>query len=212
MPLLPNDVSEQIKDYLKVMENPVTIVYFTDGKYPTTKETQELLEEVSALNDKLILEVKDIAQASEEVQLYDIQRVPSFVMLDKEGTYRGIKFNGIPAGHEINSFLNAIIEMSGVRSPLSEENINRIRKIAKPVNIKVFVTLSCPHCPGAVEKANRLAVENSNIKAEMIEAQTFTDLSKKYNVSSVPRIVVNDKEVIIGNQPIEEFLSAIERA
>ena len=51
---------------------------------------------------------------------------------------------------------------------------------------------------------------NKNIEGEMIEAQTFSDLSNKFNVSGVPKIVINDKYEMVGNQPIEEFLVQIE--
>jgi alkyl hydroperoxide reductase subunit AhpF len=70
--------------------------------------------------------------------------------------------------------------------------------------------MSCPHCPGAVQKAHKLAMMNKNVVGEMIEAQTFYELSEKYNVSGVPKIIINDTIELIGNQPIETFLSSIE--
>jgi protein-disulfide isomerase len=45
---------------------------------------------------------------------------------------------------------------------------------------------------------------------EMIEAQTFYDLSTKFNVSGVPKIIINDSLELVGNQPIERFLEQIE--
>jgi glutaredoxin-like protein len=136
--------------------------------------------------------------------------VPSIVLLDSEKKYHGVKFNGIPAGHEINSFIPAIIEVSGNASELPAELEARIKNIDKPVNIKVFVTLSCPHCPGAVQKAHKMALINPLIEAEMIEAETFEELSMKHNVSGVPKIVFNDQVDLLGNQPIQEFLKTME--
>ena len=132
-------------------------------------------------------------------------------MLDDKGTYKGVKFNGIPAGHEINSFISALIEMSGLDIKYPADVLARIQKIDKPVNIKVFITLSCPHCPGAVQTAHRLAMLNPNVKAEMIEANTFQDLSMKFKVSGVPKIIINDGAELLGNQPVDKFLSEIER-
>ncbi len=210
--LLPQEVSDKVKEILSTMVNPVTIVYFTDGKSPTVKETEQLLRETSLLSGKINLLVRDSVKDAEEAKKYDIQRVPSFVLLDQNLAYKGVKFNGIPAGHEINSYLSALLEMSGAASPLENDLSKRIQAIQKPIDIKVFVTLSCPHCPGAVQTAHRLAMENGNIKAEMIEAQSFPELSRKYNVSSVPKIVINDRYELIGNQPIEAFLAEIEKA
>lgn len=210
--LLPQDVAEQIKKILNEMVHPITIVYFTDQKSPTVAETEQLLKETSALSGKINLLVRDFTKDSDDVKKYGIQRVPSFVILDENQTYKGVKFNGIPAGHEINSYLSALLEMSGASSKLNDDVAKRIQAIQKPIDIKVFVTLSCPHCPGAVQTAHRLAMANSNIKAEMIEAQTFQDLSQKYHVSGVPKIVINDRYELLGNQPIEAFLAEIEKA
>ena len=93
----------------------------------------------------------------------------------------------------------------------SKELEERIMKIDKPINIKVFITLSCPHCPGAVQKAHKMALMNPMIQAEMIEAETFGELSMKHNVSGVPKIVINDQYDLLGNQTIQEFLNTMEK-
>jgi glutaredoxin-like protein len=210
--LLDQDLQNQIKEFLSPMKDNVTLVLFTqDGPCDTCVETKQLLSEIAELSDKLSFVEKDLVEDIKEADLYGIEMTPSFVMLDHEGKYRGVKFNGIPAGHEINSFLSAILDMSGLDFGYDEKLISRIKKINKPVNIKVFVTLSCPHCPGAVNTAHRLAMINSNIEGEMIEAQTFYTLSEKYNVSGVPKIVINEKHELVGNQPVEAFLKLLER-
>jgi len=209
--LFNKDLQKQIGEFLTHMKNNVTLVLFIGEKNcETCEQTKMLLEEVSELNDKITLEVKDIAKDSDEAMKYGVTMVPSFVMLDNEGHYQGVKFNGIPAGHEINSFLSGIIDMSGAEFIKDKALIERIKKIDKPVNIKVFITLSCPHCPGAVSNAHRLAMLNPNIESEMIEAQTFYELSTKYNVSGVPKIVINETHELVGNQPIEEYLKTLE--
>lgn len=208
--LLNEEVSSQIKDFLSNMVNPITMVLFTDkGVCNTCKETRQLLNEVSQLNDKITLIEKDMNEDSDDAKKYGITMTPSFVMLDENNDYLGVKFNGIPAGHEINSFLSAILHMSGVDLGLDEATIKKIKAIDKKVDIKVFVTLSCPHCPGAVETAHRLAMLNENIESSMIEAQTFSELSNKFKVSGVPKIVINDKYELLGNQPIEAFLKEL---
>jgi len=210
--LFPKEVAEQIRTILTEMRNPVTIVYFSDATCNTCLETQQLLEETKALSEKINLVVKQYPTDNTAMAKYDIQRVPSFVLLDKDQNYKGVKFSGIPAGHEINSFLSALLEMSGLTYELSADTLRRIGNIGKPINIKVFVSLGCPHCPGAVQTAHRLAMLNGRVKSEMIEAQTFPELSQKYQVSGVPKIVINDRYELLGDQPIESFLNLIEKA
>ncbi len=212
--LLNDQVKDQIKSHLTQMVNPVTMVLFTQANKEACmycEETQSLLEEVSALNDKLSVEVKDLDNDQDLATQYGVTLTPSFVMLDSEGNYSGVKFNGIPAGHEINSFLSGILGMSGADPGFDAATLERIKKINKPVDIKVFVTLSCPHCPGAVAKAHQLAMLNPHVQGEMIEANTFQALSQQYNVSGVPKIVINDNIELLGDQPIEAFLNSIEQ-
>jgi glutaredoxin-like protein len=206
--LLNQEVSNQIKEYLEPMKNPITLVLFTEGDCQTCKETTQLLTEVSALSDKISLQEK--ALSSDEAKEYGITMVPSFVILDADGVYQGVKFNGIPAGHEINSFLAALMDMSGHDFGFDESIKARLKKINRKINIKVFVTLSCPHCPGAVTNAHRLAMSHPMIEGEMIEAQTFPDISNQFNVSGVPKIVIDGTRELVGNQPIEAFLKELD--
>jgi len=207
--LLNKEVENQLKEVFAEMPHAVKMVLFTtQTDCESCEPTQQLLTEVTELSDKLSLEVHDLA--SDDAKKYNIERVPSFVLLNANGDYKGVKFNGIPAGHEINSFVSALMEMSGAESEVPGNLIDRIAKIDKPINIKVFVTLSCPHCPGAVQKAHKLAMMNKHVVGEMIEAQTFYELSEKFNVSGVPKIIINDQYELVGNQPIERFLEQIE--
>lgn len=207
--LLNEETQKQLKQVFEELKNAVTMVLFTsDEDCESCEATLSLLTEVSELSDKLNLRVYDVK--SDEAKKYDVDLAPSFVLIDHNDEYHRVKFNGIPAGHEINSFISALIEMSGAESEVPAELLERIQKIDKPVNIKVFVTLSCPHCPGAVQKAHKLAMLNKNVTGEMIEAQTFYELSEKFNVTGVPKIIINDSLELVGNQPIERFLEQIE--
>jgi len=208
-----DDVRQQITEILKQMVNPVKIQLFVDEKgCKTCPETRQLLEEFKETSDKITLQILDINQDQKEASRYGITLIPSFVILDQNKQYKGVKFNGIPAGHEINSFISALIEMSGFPLKVPQVALDRIAKINKPVKIKVFVTLSCPHCPGAVQTAHRLAMLNPNIQAEAIEANTFPGISQQYNVSGVPKIIINETFELLGNQPMDAFLAEIEKS
>lgn len=212
MKLFNEDLQKQLREVFDNMNNEITLVVFTkEGPCYTCEETKSYMEEIEALSDKIHLKIYDLEKDSEIAKQYNVEVVPSTVFLNGEGVYEGVKFYGIPAGHEINSFVAAIMEVSGTGEDLPEAMMKRIQAIEKPVNIKVFVTLGCPHCPGAVEKAHKLALLSPHIEGVMIEAETFGDLSEKFNVSSVPKIVINDQYELVGNQPIEAFLKEIEK-
>lgn len=212
MKMFNEEIQGQLKEVFQEMKGDVTIALFTkEGECPTCAETLAYMQEVTELTDKIHLVEYDINKDTELAKKYNVAMVPSIVLLDTDNEYKGVKFNGIPAGHEINSFIPAILEVSGNVSEMPKELEERIMKIDKPMNIKVFITLSCPHCPGAVQKAHKMALMNPFIDAEMIEAETFGELSMKHNVSGVPKIVINDAYDLIGNQPIQEFLNTMEK-
>jgi glutaredoxin-like protein len=210
MALLNEQLQGQLKEVFGSMKNEITLAVFTkEGDCYSCEETVAFMKEIEALSDKINLETFDLDKDSERAGEYNVVMAPSIVILDSEKKYRGVKFNGIPAGHEINSFIPGILEVSGAGEALPEELLSQVKALSKPVNIKVFVTLSCPHCAGAVQKAHKLALESDLIDAEMVEAQTFDELSNKFNVSSVPKIVINDQYEFVGNQPLEIFLEEI---
>lgn len=210
MKMFTPDLEKQLKEIFAVMPGDVTIALFTEPGCPTGEETDGLMEEVAALNEHIRLVRYDLKKDAAKAAEYHVERVPTIVLLDSKGAYRGIKFNGIPAGHEINSFIPALLEVSGATSEMPKEFADRIAAVTKPIHIQVFVTLSCPHCPGAVQKAHKMALMNPLIEADMIEAQTFAELSQKYNVSGVPKIIINETQELLGNQPFQAFLDAME--
>lgn len=208
--LFNEDLSKQVKEIFADMPKELTIALFTDKNgCETCEETKGFMEEVAELGEKINLELFDINDDQDLAKSYNVAMVPSIVLLDHNKDYHGVKFNGMPAGHEINSFIPALLETSGLESEVPEPLKSQIEEVNKPVNIKVFVTLSCPHCAGAVQKAHKLAMMNPNIDAEMVEAQTFGELSNKHGVSGVPKIVINDTLELVGNQPIDAFLNEI---
>lgn len=210
MKIFNEELEDQLKDVLSNLINDVNIVLFTSDNCYACPETIVFLDEIKALSPKLHLEKYDLYTNVEMAAKYNVKLVPSIVLLDAEKAYWGIKFNGTPAGHESNSFIQALLEISGAKNSLPASINSRIKAINKSINIKVFVTLTCPHCSSAVQTAHKLALMNKNIEAEMIDVQTFSELSACYNVSDVPKIVINDKYELIGNQPIQEFLNTIE--
>ncbi len=212
MALLNDEIREQLTGFFKGMKEDVTLAVFTRKEQcETCQQTQDFMQEIETLSEKIHYMAYDIDTHKDKAEEYGVTLTPSIVLLDGDKKHQGVKFNGIPAGHEVNSLIKGIMAVSGSIDTLQESYQERLKKVNKPVNIKVFVTLSCPHCPGAVEKAHQLALENEHIDAEMIEAQTFAEVSDKFNVSSVPKVVINDEFEFVGNQPLDTFLDEIEK-
>lgn len=212
MALFNKETKEQLEKIFEGLKEPVTISLFTDSNCETCPDTELFMTELKDLSDKLLLEKFDIDKDAEIANEFNVDKVPAIVLLGANKKNHDVKFYGIPSGHEINSFISGLMELSGAGEDLPKEMKEELDTLNKKVKIKVFVTLACPHCAGAVSKAHKLAYENENIEAEMIECGTFPDLASQYNVSSVPKIVFNDSNELMGNQPFEQFIEAVMKA
>lgn len=60
--------------------------------------------------------------------------------------------------------------------------------------------------------ALHMAVASEQVRADCIEATEFPDLSQRYGVMAVPKIVINDRVEFEGALPERDFLSAVLRA
>ncbi len=214
MVFLKDSDKKQVFDILsKSLSGDVNLMLF----YDTSKEkcmycdaTVDLLKEVAALDGRIKLSLYDINKSQKEAKFLGVDKVPALVVGGKK-IYNMLYF-GIPAGHEFSSLLEDIIDASNGTTRLSEGTKQKIREIKKPIDIKVFVTPTCPYCPQAVRMAHQFAMENSMIRGSMIEAQEFMDLSSKYEVMGVPKIVINDTISVEGAQPEEAFLQYVMQA
>ena len=102
--------------------------------------------------------------------------------------------------------------VSAGESGLSAETKEKIKTINKPVHIQVFITPTCPYCPGAVILGHKVAFENDLITADMIEATEFPYLSNKYNVFAVPKIVINEDVQFEGALPEPVYVENVLKA
>ncbi len=212
MALFDSKIKEQLTEILSKMKEKVTIVNFTqDIECPMCRDTRMFAEEIASFNDKLDVKVYNFLKDRDMAEKMGVDKIPAIVLLDKNDIDHGVRYFGLPGGYEINSFMSSILELSGHREKLPDDIMKRIKDIDRDVHIQVFVGLSCPHCPGAVTVAHRLAMENSRIKADMIDTNNFVPLAQKYNVSGVPKIVINDKFDLTGAHPINTFLDVIDR-
>jgi glutaredoxin-like protein len=210
--MLDEKNKSNLRQILQSLTNKVNIVYFTqEFECDSCYVTRTLIEEVTSLSDKLSLTVFDFVKDAEKAKYYNVDKIPSIVLLDEKNNDKGIKFYGIPAGYEINSFIKSLIEVSGNNEALPFDLVRRIKEINTNIHIQVFVTPTCPYCPQAVAIAHKLALENSHIKADMVDATIFPHLSNRYNVQGVPKIVINEKYELLGAQPIEAFLDTMEK-
>ena len=207
--LLNDALRGQIATVLGRMENNVTLVTIVDPTNEKSIELRDLVIDIADLGDKLEAVVKTKGEDAALEAKVNADKFPVVALIDKDGNYAGVKFHGVPGGHELNSFLLAIYNLAGPGQALDASVLEAIQAIDKKVNIKVAVSLSCHLCPDVVVGAQRIAIENPNVEAEMLDIANFPELKTKHKVMSVPCMIVNDEKVTFGSKSIQDMLNFI---
>jgi len=208
MPLLSDQDRQTVRTHLAGISRPVTILFFTQtfGAPETVATARQVLAEVVSLNDQLTLEDVNFVLEKERAAAYGIEHIPALVLL-AGGEDTRIRFLGAPAGYEFMSLVEALLLAGTGVSGLSDTSKALLaERVTEPVDIRVFVTPSCPHCPRAVTLAHRMAVEHPLIQATCVEATEFMDLSRKFRVTGVPKTVINESIEILGALPEDAFV------
>jgi glutaredoxin-like protein len=208
MGLLKDEQRDQLKELFQGLTKTVKIVFFTSkNKCETCDITKEMLEEIITLSEKIELETYDLEKDPEKVDEFGIERVPAMtIMADKD---LGIKFYGVPAGHEFTSVIEDILMVGTDQTGLPEDITAELAKVKNPVHIEVMVTPTCPLCPQMVGLAHRFAAVSENIKSDMIETSEYPEIVEKHNVSGVPHTVLNGEITLVGQIPPKEFTYAV---
>jgi len=214
--LLDDQITQQIREAFEGLKEPVHIFFFGQKQNcEYCNDTRQLLEEVTAISPKLSLSVHDLDDESELARQYNADKAPTFVLTAKNGDEivdYGLRFAGIPAGHEFSTLIHDILMVSSRDSGLSQQTRDFLKSLTRPVHMQVFVTPTCPYCPRAVVLAHSMAMESPLVQAEGVEATEFPELANKFNVHGVPQTTINDGAgTVIGAVPEANLLAEIQR-
>jgi glutaredoxin-like protein len=208
--MLSEPVRKKAAEIVAKVANPVRIILFTqESDCLFCKDAVGLAQELSGLSDRLAIEMHDLQKESEKAAEYHVDKAPAFVVAgDKD---YGIRYYGVPAGFEFTTLLS-LVELVGSRdSGLKPETKTKLSSLTSPADIQMFVTLTCPVCPGAAATAARFAVESDLVSLSIIDAAEFPQLAGLYDVMAVPRTVVNRGHSFEGAIPEERFVDEITR-
>ena len=206
---LDDNIQNQLKNIFAKFDKKVKVVLIKDPEIAKSIQMEEFLSEISSLSDKIDFHSLNKNENLELEKKVDAERFPTIAFFDQDNNFKGVKFSTLPGGHELNSFILALYNIAGAGQKISEESKKKIDGISTPQKIKIGVTLSCSRCPESVQSAQRIAIENSNIDVEIIDVFTFPKFREKFEIMSVPAIIIDDKLVGFGQKNIEQFLDLI---
>lgn len=207
--LLNDGLRSQLKGVLARLEKNVTLVSIVDESNSKSIELRDLILDIADLDERVSAEIYNKGENVEVENKINADKYPVVALLDSDKKYSGVKFHGVPGGHELNSFILAIYNLGSAGQQISEETLNNIKNVDKDINIKVCVSLSCHLCPDVVVSSQRIAIENEKVEAEMIDISNFKEIKDKFKVMSVPAIIVNDSQIYFGAKKIDEIINLI---
>ncbi|MCM3012093.1 alkyl hydroperoxide reductase subunit F, partial [Bacillus subtilis] len=120
----------------------------------------------------------------------DAERKPSF-SIGEPGKSAGIRFAGIPMGHEFTSLVLALLQTGGHPIKLDDDVIEQIRALDGDYAFETFFSLSCQNCPEVVQALNVMSLINPRIRHVAIDGALFQDEVESRQIMAVPTMFLN---------------------
>jgi alkyl hydroperoxide reductase subunit F len=195
--MLDEAIKTQLKAYLEKLTQPIELVAALDDG-AKSRELDELLGEIATMSDKIALRRDD----SEP-------RKPSFA-INRVGTDVGVRFAGIPMGHEFTSLVLALLQVGGHPSKAAAETIEQVRNLDGDYRFETYFSQSCQNCPDVVQALNLMSVLNPNIRHVAIDGALFQDEVEQRQVMSVPTIYLNGEIFDQGRMSLEQIVARLD--
>ena len=196
--MLDANLKDQLKAYLENVREPIELVAAYDDSNKS-QELKELLEEIEPLSDKIALRTEDDP---------DVRR-PSFA-INRVNSDIGVRFAGIPMGHEFTSLVLALLQVGGHPSKASQEVIEQIQSLDGDFEFETFFSLSCQNCPDVVQALNLLSILNPKIKHTSIDGALFQDEVERKEIMAVPAVFLNGEPWGQGRMTLEEIVAKLD--
>lgn len=196
------EMKNQLNGVFEKLQQSLILKLYLDNR-PVSSELKDFISKLAGLSGKLSVEVSDTNAESD--------LAPCVRVFLADGRDTGIAFHGVPGGHEFTSFVLGLYNAAGPGQKTDDAQRKEISELKKQVDMKILVSLSCTMCPDLVTACQRIAALNENIRAEAYDLRHFEKLKKRYNVMSVPCLIINDDNVFFGKKSISEITQLIKK-
>jgi alkyl hydroperoxide reductase subunit F len=195
--MLDTSIKSQLEVYLAKITQTIEITASLDDSQKS-QEMREMLQEIASLSTRIIYTENN-----------DDQRKPSFA-LNRQGEDTGIRFAGMPMGHEFTSLVLALLHVGGHPSKTSIEIIEQIRQLEGEYEFETYISLSCQNCPDIVQALNLMSVINPKIRHTTIDGRLFQQEVQTRQIMAVPTVFLNGQKFGQGRMTLEEILAKLD--
>ncbi|GBG55402.1 alkyl hydroperoxide reductase subunit F [Sporomusaceae bacterium FL31] len=193
--LLDQDIKAQLSQYLQLMESNV-LIKISAGSDNVSSDMVALVDEIASMTPRITI-VKT-----------ELPRTPSF-SIHRVGEERGITFAGIPLGHEFNSLVLALLQVSGRAPKVEPKIIEQIKTLQGKYHFETYISLTCHNCPVVVQALNLMSALNPGITHTMVDGAVFQEEVQAKDVMAVPVVYLNGEFFSSGRMEVEEILAKL---
>ena len=193
--LLDQDIKEQLSQYLQLMEGNV-LIKVSAGSDTISSDMIALVDEIASMSPMIAIEKTKLP------------RTPSF-SIHRPGGDSGITFAGIPLGHEFNSLVLALLQVSGRAPKVEQKIIDQIKGIKGTYHFETYINLSCHNCPEVVQALNLMSVLHPDITHTMVDGAAFQEEVQTKEIMAVPSVYLNGEFFSSGRMDVEEIISKL---
>ncbi len=195
--MLDDSLKAQLQQYLGLLRQPIRLIASLDDS-DTGTEMKALLETIVGLSDKVSLDTSGT----------DARR-PSFVVA-RAGESQGVRFAGLPLGHEFTSLVLALLWTGGHPPKVEQDVIDSIKGLDGDFNFEVYMSLSCHNCPDVVQALSLMAIVNPKVKTAVIEGGAFQKEVEERQIMAVPMVFLNGQVFASGRMTVEEIVAKLD--
>lgn len=206
-PLISEELEDQISGIFAQLKKQVTVTSIVDDS-DKSLEMAVFLKHLTGLSDKLTLRFIDKGIESGTDEALDSHYLPATGFHTESGYARTV-FHGVPGGHELTGFVQAILAAGGMVKPLDTPTLREISKIQERTVIQIAVSLGCHHCAQTVMNAQRIAEENESVTVHTIDANLYPSLVERYKIERVPIVLMDGRIVGQTEMTIPELCKMI---
>ena len=200
--MLDSNLKTALKGYLERLVQPIEIVTFADDG-ENSRQMLELVADIASVAPAGRLSVRSGSTAGE--------RLPSF-QITPVGANAGVRFAGLPMGHEFTSLILALLQTSGYPAKVEADLIEQIKALepAQELVFETYMSLTCHNCPDVVQAINLMAALNPKIRHTTIEGSMFQAEVESRQIMGVPCVFLNGEMFASGRMELGEILAKID--
>jgi NADH-dependent peroxiredoxin subunit F len=199
--MLDDTLKAQLQQYLGMLRQPIRLIASLDES-DTGADMRNLLETIAGLSDQVTLDTAGTDA-----------RKPSFVVA-RQGETQGVRFAGLPLGHEFTSLVLALLWTGGHPPKVEQDVIDSIKALQSAdggdFNFEVYMSLSCHNCPDVVQALSLMAIVNPKVKTVVIEGGAFQKEVEERQIMAVPMVFLNGQVFGSGRMSVEEIVAKLD--